>query len=395
MGNLTHAIRSAGGPQMKITQSRPIAMLLSIGNRQEEVEGDEGGGGGATTLALQVQYRKATAKAANPRAYKLSMLDVKPDRPPADLYDPHLVQARLGEPKTDTSHYALAHDDAQKGGLQGFELMFADFNSTANRREAVFQRELDKLQQEEAERTMDLDQDESTQSRQAQADTLTHEAARGFSRYIVPPVSSEEATATESEKKKQDPTAAASAVQGSSKDGAQSQQPPPQPELKTLDMNVQTSKAYMYGGTVVPIDSADAELSLQLDLKPGIEVIGFTNKQKVGDMWTIFQQTKLQSLIFVLSLCISLAPQRLDHGRSGLHQRRALFLERSSALFGSLLYTGRKRPLRHRSVHRHDREPSAQSGPPPAALNPDDAISGLRAGSEGSSIDLEATWSLN
>lgn len=260
MGNLDYALKSASGPQLRIPRSNPIKMSLSIGNVREHPD---------TSLSLQIDYRKAVAKSANPRAYKLSMLDVKPERPPPHLYDPHLAQTRLGEAKIDTDRYALSCDEA-KQGLEALEQMFVEFNRTSNRREAVFERELEKLEQEEADRTADVD--EATQTRQEQTDTMTHEASRGFSRYIVSD------TEAHGDQSKATPTPAP--VQGSSKDGT-TEQAPELKQPKTLSMDVPTSKAYMYGGTIVPIVHEDAELALQLELNPGIEVMGFTNKQNV------------------------------------------------------------------------------------------------------------------
>lgn len=279
--SVDQAMKLATGPQMRIPESRPIALTLSLGNAKENP---------GNALSLQIQYRKAIMRASAQTPSKLSMLDVKPDSMPDSFYDPHLRMSRLSLPKVDLDKYALASEEVASG-VEALERLFQQFNQTAPQRESELKEQYDKLlQRKRDENSMDADA-AAEQQRQEQASMLSHEVVRGYARFIVPqPSSSGDAKDGDKGAPKSnaeiDRTVAASAVQGSSKDmdidestsaGAGGK------GVQMLDMDKATTKAYQYGGTIVPVESmGEDELPMQLDLQPGIEIIGFTPKQAVS-----------------------------------------------------------------------------------------------------------------
>lgn len=283
--SLDQAMKLATGPQMRIPESRPIALSLSLGNAKESPQ---------NSLSLQVQYRKAIMRASAQPPSKLSMLDVKPDAMPDSFYDPHLRLSRLNLPKVELDKYALASEEVASG-VEALERLFQQFNQTAPQRESELKEQYEKLLEREAEdKSMDADA-AAEQQRQDQASTLSHEVVRGYARFIVPqPSSSSSGDAKGGDKAalksnaEIDRTVAACAVQGSSRDmdvdesaaageGAGGQ------GVQMLDMDKATTKAYQYGGTIVPVETmGEDELPMQLDLQPGIEIIGFTPKQAVS-----------------------------------------------------------------------------------------------------------------
>lgn len=284
LGNIDRALRAAGGPQMRIPVSRPTQMNMTIGDIASDPD---------TSLQLQVQYRKAISKAGFPRAFKLSTLDIKPDRPPPGMYDPYLTASKLGISKPDLNKYAVGSDEAAQG-LDALQQLFNRFHKDAPARESLLQEKLDSIRQQEAQRMMDVDEEE--QNRQSQTDSLSHEVSRGYARFIVPQpdASGKDAQGNTTLKTNAEieRTLVAAAEKGST--AVQLGEDGESLPVKMYDMDKEPTKAYMYGGTIVPVETLGPDESeLQLDLKPGIEINGFIAREEVCRIFEHLRQHRL------------------------------------------------------------------------------------------------------
>jgi hypothetical protein len=249
IGNLERALKVATGPQIKATNSREAAMTLHIGD--VAANPDE-------SLSIDVAFKKASSRQAVDRAQKLSIINMRHGKGPKNIVNP----SGRSKIRVDNSDYGLA----SRRRPDQLEKAFMEFQETAAN---------------EDEDSMDVDEVDDQAYH-------THEVARSFMRYYAP---KEDPSKTSSEVNRSMERAA---INQRKKDAnmplSESQQPQSQSQeevpLELVDVDRPLEKAYLYGGTRVPVGDMD-ELKFELQIESGMEVLACMAASQVRREWIL------------------------------------------------------------------------------------------------------------
>ena len=253
-------MRAASGPQIKVTNSRPTKMRLTLGDMAEDPD---------TSIEIDIMYKKALSKAAAPTAKKMSTLGLQPGKKVADVIDPTSNRHHKIEP------YGFGTAEDNMLSQSDLDSIFAHFTA------------------EDADVTMDVDEtleESRIEEEEAHSMGITHEVHRGYMRYYVPkPAGGEMKTLTEMAKEMQ-----AAALERQPRNDAEDDSDveidldDPEREnaddgkekLELVSMDRKLEKAYKFGGTKVPVEEIPED-KFEMAKQIGMQIMSFFPKADV------------------------------------------------------------------------------------------------------------------